>query len=369
MEPGPNELVELWLQGMKDAASAKEAAALASGERRKELEALAAAALNKAESARERLFTEHFVPVVRARVGVRFLQSSDAYRDTCQEVFGFLTKKLQQLSARLDQNGTCSAIRTANWRNYAGKVAFHCVVNHIRRQSQAWRSISGRLHYLFESHHEHFAIWRRDGREVCGRRSWRDKPPVHLRSDDPRLADVIAGLTKPWPELVDQIFEVTGGPVRLDHLVALLHRYSVSPHETQQPAAHEDDNASRDWENLPAQAEATEYQVYLREVTERMWKGIWNMPVEHRRALMLNLKGADGGDIQLVDYLQLASREEIARCVEVPSDQFERLWPNLPLDDNRIAELFGGTRQQVINWRSAARDRLRREMNGWHEAI
>jgi DNA-directed RNA polymerase specialized sigma24 family protein len=369
MEPGPNELIELWLQGLKEASSAKAEAAGASRERHAELERLAAAAINKAEAARERLFTEHFLPVVRAKVGVRLSPSSDVHRDICQEVFERLTKKLQQLSVQTDHNGASSMVRKSNWRSYAEKIAFHCVVNHIRKQSQLWRSISGRLRYLVETQGKRFAIWRVDTQEVCGLSGWRDRPYVQLRSDDSRLADVMAGMAKPWPELVEKVLEIAAAPVRFDKLVALFHRYSVPKHETPMPVKHDEDDLSSECENLPATQPTSEYHAYLTQMTEHMWKSICSLPVEHRRALMLNLKGADGGDIQLVDYLKLASREEIARCVEIPENQFEKLWPELPLDDNKIAQMSGATRQQVINWRSAARERLKREMDGWHDAI
>ena len=43
-------------------------------------------------------------------------------------------------------------------------------------------------------------------------------------------------------------------------------------------------------------------------------------------------------------------------------EEFGEIWNELPLDDKRIAALLGLTRQQVINLRKSARERLTRRM-------
>jgi hypothetical protein len=179
----------------------------------------------------------------------------------------------------------------------------------------------------------------------------------------------MADASQPWPELVDLVLAEAGAPLRFDDLVALFHRRSVPQVEMQRSATPDEDDNCREWEDLPAGAESAETQAYLRDVTERMWRSILDMPLEHRRALLLNLKGADGGDLQLVDYLKLASQTDIARCLQIDVRKFEELWPHLPLDDNAIAQMFGVRRQQVINWRSCARERLRRDLKDWNQAI
>jgi hypothetical protein len=45
--------------------------------------------------------------------------------------------------------------------------------------------------------------------------------------------------------------------------------------------------------------------------------------------------------------------------------QFAELWPQLPLDDATIAGLLNLTRQQVINLRKSARERLARRLKGF----
>ncbi len=52
----------------------------------------------------------------------------------------------------------------------------------------------------------------------------------------------------------------------------------------------------------------------------------------------------------------------------MPLDKFTLLWNDLPLEDSSIAELLGATRQQVINLRKCARERLERRMNVYEAA-
>ena len=58
----------------------------------------------------------------------------------------------------------------------------------------------------------------------------------------------------------------------------------------------------------------------------------------------------------------LPSIRSIADILEMPHEQFAELWNQLPIDDKRIAELFGLTRQQVIKLRHSARLRLKRTL-------
>jgi hypothetical protein len=58
----------------------------------------------------------------------------------------------------------------------------------------------------------------------------------------------------------------------------------------------------------------------------------------------------------------VVSARELALAVEVRESELEPLIGRLPMMDMTIAESLQVTRQQVINLRSAARDRLARRM-------
>ena len=88
------------------------------------------------------------------------------------------------------------------------------------------------------------------------------------------------------------------------------------------------------------------------------------LPARQRLALLLNFKDARGQDlVSLLPYTRTATIEQIAEAIDFPLVEFLRLWNKLPLDDATIAGLLGATRQQVINLRKCARERLERRMN------
>jgi len=53
---------------------------------------------------------------------------------------------------------------------------------------------------------------------------------------------------------------------------------------------------------------------------------------------------------------------QIAEVLEMLPEKFAELWNDLPIDDAAIAQRLGITRQQVINLRKSARERLGRRM-------
>jgi len=56
----------------------------------------------------------------------------------------------------------------------------------------------------------------------------------------------------------------------------------------------------------------------------------------------------------------VASLCDIAVALGMTVEQLAGLWVDLPIDDYSIAQLLGVTRQQVINLRKSARERLTR---------
>ncbi len=97
----------------------------------------------------------------------------------------------------------------------------------------------------------------------------------------------------------------------------------------------------------------------------RLWRELLQLPVRQRAALLLNLRDAEGhGMIATLPLTGVATMREIAAALEMPAVEFAALWRDLPLEDRRIAELLAITRQQVINLRKCARERLARRLRG-----
>jgi hypothetical protein len=61
--------------------------------------------------------------------------------------------------------------------------------------------------------------------------------------------------------------------------------------------------------------------------------------------------------------LGVASFREVAEALETTPEELAGLWNRLPLEDLEIATRLGLERQQVINLRCTARERLARREN------
>ena len=66
--------------------------------------------------------------------------------------------------------------------------------------------------------------------------------------------------------------------------------------------------------------------------------------------------------LALLTLTGLATRDDLARLLEVPASELGELWDELPLDDRTIALRFDLTPRQVINLRKSARARLGRRL-------
>jgi hypothetical protein len=94
-----------------------------------------------------------------------------------------------------------------------------------------------------------------------------------------------------------------------------------------------------------------------------LWTEILALRPMQRKALLLNLRyGSDTNIVSLLILGRIARFDEIAAALEMTRAELTALWRGLPMEDAQIAERFGVTRQQVINLRKAARDRLSRRL-------
>jgi hypothetical protein len=104
-------------------------------------------------------------------------------------------------------------------------------------------------------------------------------------------------------------------------------------------------------------AEQVERRLFL----EYVWTEIGKLPLRQRMALLLNLTDPAGYSvISLLPAIGIASLREIAESLGMSEEQLAGIWNQLPVDDRTIASYLGATRQQVINLRKTARERLAR---------
>ncbi len=100
-----------------------------------------------------------------------------------------------------------------------------------------------------------------------------------------------------------------------------------------------------------------------RSALAEVWREIELLPPRQRIALLLGLRDETGSPItSLLILLRIVTFDQLAAAVELSPGQLAAIWDQLPLPDSAIAERLDRTRQQVINLRKSARERLARRL-------
>src|SRR5215217_4745649 len=311
------------------------------------------------------LITVHAEPVINGVIGFKLRLNS--YRETQrveaedihQEVVLQLVAQLQRFRKFPEANPI------GDVRGMAAVIAHRTCARWMRRQFPERHAFKNRLHYLL-TRQRGFALWQDgDGKQVAGFATWQEqkKPrlvleierlPTHLRTPksakSPELADSIAA-----------IFNHVGSPVEFDELVSVLAAIRGISDQPVEEFAQEN-GAVEPAAVGPDQAWRIEKRMFL----QRLWEELQQLPLNQRAALLLNLKDPSGfGCITLFPATGIATVRQLAGALEITAENLAELWNDLPIEDARIAELLGLTRQQVINARKSGRERLARRLKGF----
>lgn len=330
------------------------------------LQTLRAQGDEAADAALARLIEAHIEPVIRGVIRFKLRLDSGARADEAdlaQEALAQWLAELRKLGSRPDERSISDA------RGLAATIAYRVCYGWLRRQSPRRRALSNRLQYAL-TRQAGLALWTDRNVSVAGFEAWRDRaqtPSGKLRQlpDDEKFLALIRRPDAEWQgaklkDLLAAIFDYAGGPVAFDDLVsvvAALLRVKDEPPTSTEEAAGGVEIAS---------GEDVAWRVEKRIFLERLWQEVRELPRGQRAALLLNLREADGrGCLALFPATGVATLRQIADALELPAERFAELWPQLPLDDATIAGLLELTRQQVINLRKSARERLARRLKGF----
>jgi len=293
----------------------------------------------------------------------RRIEADDIY----QEVVVQLLEELHQLRKHPDEHPI------TDLRGMAAVIAHRTCSRWMRRQFPERHAFKNRLQYIL-TRQSGFALWQDEDRiQVAGFAAWHgQKHAVTAErlgklSDDEKMQVHIrilkGGRHQELSDALAAIFNHLGGPVEFDELVGIL---ATLLQIRDRPV----ESIAEDKEAIAFQTAAGEpdpsWQVEKRIFLQRLWEELQQLPLNQRAALLLNLKDADGrGCIALFPATGIATLRQLANALEMTADKFAPLWNELPLEDARIAELLGLTRQQVINARKSGRERLTRRLKGF----
>lgn len=311
----------------------------------------------------EHLISEHALPLIRkiikSELPSRHLQDSD---DIAGEVVVRLVRKIRLSKANVDR---------ALWSNFSGYVAvttYNECYQRLREQYPERTRFKKRLRYIL-TRQRGLALWTSGtGERICGFEVWQheNRPPcprglLQMLRDDRQVAsraDQLSGSPRGdgIAELLAAVFDFAGNPMRFDDLVdvvADLLRIKDIPFT-------EDEGRGN-----PAQPDQATFAVEAeqRDYLRGLWAEICALPLDQRRALLLNLRDDEGGTMTpLIVHARIASIRQLAEALAMPAEEFAEMFGRLPLNDLNIGELIGASRQRVINLRKAARRRLSRRM-------
>lgn len=313
--------------------------------------------------------------IIRGKLRVSFSESDGSQSnqdalDVENDVHTLLLTQLRAIKARPDANSI------NNFSSYVAAVTYNACYRYLRKKYPQRTRLKNRVRYLL-TNNKAFALWETREREWFGGFAlWSDhnRRPAQASllqqlRDNP---EAIKGQGLPAGEVVGPtpnactltaIFKLADGPVELDLLVTIVGElYDIKDEIAQAQAGDEDDRGLPqipDGSDLSAEIEQRHY-------LRKLWAEICQLPPRQRAALLLNLRDFQGrGVVALFPLTGVASMRQIAAALEMPAETFTRLWNDLPLEDAVIGEQLQITRQQVVNLRKCARERLARRMKGF----
>lgn len=233
---------------------------------------------------------------------------------------------------------------------YVATVSYNVVNDYLRRRFPERTRHKNRLRYVL-AHDPRLALWNTQVGPVGGLKEWQGSATAATAVAQGPDQTTRAMRDKRRPaDALHALFIGGGAPVELEALVdytAALWNVPLGPAEVELVDEHE---------ALPAQIER-------REFLRALWREIEQLLPMQRKALLLNLRGEETANVIAFVVLTGTARfDDVAAALGMTAEELSAIWNDLPLNDLRIAGLLSVTRQQVINLRKSARERLRRRL-------
>ena len=347
------------------------------------LQAANAAESDAAEQSLAHLITTHVEPVIKSivyfklRVGTaKGLPEVEDAEDIRQEALTEVLVNLQKFQSQPDNHPI------GDVRGLAATIAYRACYRWLRRQSPQRHALKKRLQYVL-TRQSGLALWPDAEKKLLSglaarRGSNQRAAAASLQSlagnESLRVLSRRIGAGKSAAalnELLVAIFSATSLPIELDdlvHLTAALLEIKDEPIASLSDGSQGSKGSENQAMEIPDTAPRADvaWQTEKRIFLQRVWEEAQLLPQVQRAALLLNLRDEGGhGCIALFPAIGVATMRQLAAALEMPIEQFAELWNQLPLDDATIAGLFNLTRQQIINARKAARERLARRLRGF----
>jgi hypothetical protein len=300
-------------------------------------------------------------------------------RELFSEAVLQVIRKLQEVKSGPPRRSTAATLRGAitNFKGYVAVTAFHVVHAHFRRVHPERRRLRNRIRHVIRTSAS-FALWQsQSGTFVCGLAGWAGTISEECSEGDlETIPPLSPALSVTWSDSVGgpqiaralgHVFDHVRKPVELERLVetvAELFRLPMTPTQSV-PIQRPDRSVSQRTAASDRADETASIEVSLvyRSALHEVWREVDQLPPRQRMALLLGLRDENGSAVaSLLILLGIVTFEALAAAVELSSEELTAIWDQLPLPDLVISERLGLIRQQVINLRKSARDRLGRRL-------
>ena len=335
----------------------------------------------ESESLLAGLLSAHAAPiikaVIRSKLGVSLSAADGRFEnqealEIENDVAAILLSELNELREKQARNVI------GNFRSYVAVVTFHACSRYLRRKNPERGRLKSSLRYLLTTRPD-FALWQSVEKDwLCGLKQWQGResastdagPPSRSMNSPPDIKPF--GLQgrrdleyMPLEELLPAVLRGAGRPVAFEELINLIAGLKGFADRARRHDA-DDEESAQELARLPDPradvADEHDQRVYL----QKLWTEILQLPPKQRAALLLNLRDAQGrGMIAMFPLTSVATVPQLAAALGIPVEQFAAVWNKLPWEDASIALHLGVTRQQVVNLRKCARERLARRMKGF----
>jgi hypothetical protein len=297
----------------------------------------------------ERLILVEVRPIVNA-ILTRYVRRATLLEDDVEELTGAIDLILLK-TLRALRNGCHETIHDLG--KYAAALTYNAIGALLRQRYPERANLKNRVRYAL-THDTRLAMWNADRGPAGGLRQWKAEAEA-LDEVPPETSVGRAAAGESHAEALVEIFTGVRQPVLVEALVDFLQGAWDVPSVARELPLSRDSAAGAP--DAAARLEDLDF-------TRALWSEIRELRPLQRKALLLNLRY--DGDLDILPVLILlgvARLAEIAQVLELSEAELMAVWKELPLEDARIAEMLGVTRQQVINLRKSARERLARRMS------
>ncbi|MDQ6808941.1 MAG: hypothetical protein M3Z64_05875 [Verrucomicrobiota bacterium] len=258
-----------------------------------------------------------------------------------------------------------------DFRAYAAGVAYFAWAQDLRHESPQRSMLLNRIRYLLENRTRQsgFALWQSaSGRKWCGLSEWKNAgdpevtPKLERIIADPGTAVREAFGDRYWQRnqlstLVVDLFRWLERPIELRDLVLVVGELLEITDRTETLDAIEQNPADELW-NAPQSSPADD--LAWKEYLTWLWREIAALSAPQAAAFLLH-----SDVLRDFELLGLASIRTVAARIGMAAEELATIWQELPVGDLAIATHLHCARQQVINLRRVARDKLGAAWTSW----